>query len=670
MNESPPIKSKRGGFRPGAGRKSNAAKSKAERIRRQIEESIREIKEENGISDSSEGRASNSEASESVAKGAGLVERRTGENPDQSGGSGSGVSDGGLGAGDQLSGEGRDSVQHGSAPKDSGGVGVGETLHEEGGSGSPNLGGDRGQPGPESAGDPDPDATRAELRGITFDEQVKRLRDPVYFVRANCLRTLDRWQVKLLGDARTPGRTALRGANGIGKTVIIACLILFFLSTVRNCRVVIVSGVFRQLKMMVDHLQSLLKNFPGWRVLRGVHELHSPFPENKAIWFSTDSPGAAQGQHSVVEAVNLDEDSSAHGGVTELEKQYAEARAAGSALVLIRDECRDIPEEVKGATDTFGATWTFDFSCPGMSIGWFYEIFAQLGGIYRLHHVKAQDSSHIPAKQIEEMATIHGPKSARYKNSVEAEFSDVDIKNLITLEQVNKCLHNPPPWRHSGVVVAGVDFSAAKKGGDECVVGHRMGNKVYPLFIVPLADNEMEVVGRVLQHLRQIKARWVYGDAGNMGGTMLARLEEICAGDESITIIRENFGGNALDTSNFCYDRAAEMWLNMARKIEDCHIILPNDPRLVAQLVNRPTVPRSDGLIQLLSKTKMTKSPDRADTLALVLQGPAAPIASAVFDKGSKTFWSDFKNGRFEESDGNEKQHLGFTSGGKRLGRG
>lgn len=474
----------------------------------------------------------------------------------------------------------------------------------------------------------DSDATSEQLHseeGTIDPEHIAKLRDPVYFARATCLKFLDPWQIKLLGDARTPGRTALRGANGIGKTVIIAVLILFFLSTVKNCRVVVVSGVFRQLKMMVDHLQSLLKNFPGWRVLRGSHELHSPFAENKATWFATDNPGAAQGQHSVVDAVDLDNSAIDEDGEA-LQRELDDAKAAGSCLVLIRDECRDIQEGVKGATDTFGATWTFDFSNPGNAIGWFYDIFALLGNITRLHHVKAHDSSYITKAYIEEMAQIHKKTSARYLNAIEAEFTDYSVQNLISLDSVNRLIANPPLHRHNGVRHAGVDPSAAKKGGDEFIIAPILGNKVEELISITGYLSPLEAVGQAINQLRRIKAKKIRVDNGGMGQLVIPIFEEQLNGDESLQIKKEDFGGspvanNPMSKHGKCANRATELWVNLAEKIEKREIILPNDPVLVRQLVTREFETLGDGSIRLISKKTMKgkglPSPDRADAVAL-----------------------------------------------------
>lgn len=483
--------------------------------------------------------------------------------------------------------------------------------------------------GSTSASDSNPRPTQGST-GIT-DEQIAKLRDPNYFVRAFCLSKLDGWQSRLLDDAKAPGRSALKGANGIGKTVIIACLILYFLSTVKNCRVVVVSGVFRQLKMMVDHLQSLLVNFHGWKVLRGSHELHSPLPQNKAIWFATDSPGAAQGQHSTVTAVemkDLDQDDNPfdQGAL----KEFAQ-KDESSCLVLIRDECRDIPDEVKGATDTFGADWIFDFSNPGPEKGWFYEIFARLGNIYRLHTVTAFDSSYIKQTQIEEMKEIHGVDSPRYRNSILAEFSDASIRNMVKFASWERCASQPPPWQHSNRNIAGLDVSAARKGGDECVLYWRQGNRIHEPIIFTGYLSEVELCGAIIRKLKELSIKVLMVDNGGIGSPVIAIIESMLSGN-GIQIHRINFGAKP---KNDAYENlATELYANLENQLAERRWILPKDAITKAQAIGREFETLMSGKVRLIPKSKLSKSPDRSDALVMCNQEPPRVHAARTFEMG------------------------------------
>lgn len=459
---------------------------------------------------------------------------------------------------------------------------------------------------------------------------IEKLRDPVYFARAYCLKRIDEWQARFLAECKTPGLIALRGANGIGKTVIICVITLFFLSTVKNCRVVIVSGVFRQLKMFVEHLSSLLKNFPGWEIKRSAHELHSPFPENKAIWFSTDSPGAAQGQHSVVEAVDLDDwglnENDLNDKISAIGK---EAKESKSCLVLIRDECHIISRGVKENTDTYGADWTFDLSFPGVADGWFWEIFSKLSHIYRCHKVTAFDSSYVQREQIEKMLETHGENSPMYKSSVLAEFSDVGTVNVVTVDMWDSCAKSPPQWEkgHPSQKVAGLDLSAAKKGGDKCVLYPRDGNKIFEPIKYTNYASEMDLLARILVDIKILQIKVIFADKGGLGSPMISLLEKVIIDEgASVRIHRVDFGGKPVSTINphKCKNRATELMYLLAERITLKRLILPKDADTRQQVINRQIETMPDLSVRLQSKDELSKSPDELDALLLCL--PDAPM--------------------------------------------
>lgn len=544
-----------------------------------------------------------------------------------------------------------------------------QSLHPE----SSGATGATEQPATSGTGSSSHSNPNATSNGLSDQERrslIEKLRDPIYFTRAYCLKRIDEWQSRLLNECKTPGLIALRGANGIGKTVIICVITLFFLSTVKNCRVVIVSGVFRQLKMFVEHLQSLLKNFPGWVIKRSAHELHSPFPGNTAIWFATDSPGAAQGQHSVVEGVDLDDwgldEDQLKVKIGEVAKTAKESK---SCLVLIRDECHVITRGVKENTDTYGADWTFDLSFPGTADGWFWEIFSNLGHIYRCHKVTAYDSSYVKKEQIQKMLETHGKDSPMYKSSVEAEFSDIGTVNVVTVDMWESCVRNAPSWEkaHASEKVAGLDLSAAKKGGDKCVLYPRDGNRIMEPIKYTNYASEMDLLARILVDIKILGIKHIFADKGGLGSPMISLLQSVLVDDgTAVKIHRVDFGGKPVSSSNphKVKNRGTELMYLLAHKITMRQIILPKDIETRQQAINRQIEPMPDLSVRLQSKQEMAKSPDELDALLLCL-----PDAPANLDHTSKTSkW--FKEDNLKEQiNGNRNNGVGMI-GGKYLGRG
>jgi hypothetical protein len=254
------------------------------------------------------------------------------------------------------------------------------------------------------------------------------------------------------------------------------------------------------------------------------------------------------------------------------------------------------------------------------------------------------------------------------------EFSDVDVRNIIGLDQIQRCFASPPIWKHPGFVVGGIDLSAAKKGGDECICVARMGNKFSEPYILPPCSSEMEVVGLLIRWLKNNKVRFLFVDSGNAGSWVVSRLNEILEDDKSIEIHGVGFGEAPVDPRSACKNRGTELWQNLANKLEMKEYIFEwsNEAKskFIAQATSRALVPGSDGTHRLESKDKMRsrglKSPDLVDAVVLACIEPVNENKSAF---GNDLIdYSQFKKGDWNDSESTNR--INFTSSGIKLGRG
>jgi hypothetical protein len=196
---------------------------------------------------------------------------------------------------------------------------------------------------------------------------------------------------------------------------------------------------------------------------------------------------------------------------------------------------------------------------------------------------------------------------------LKAEFMDLGEERLVvSLGSYDNCVNNPPVPNGTDRT-AGIDFSA---GGDENVIAIREGNRILPLITWRERDT-MATVGRIIMELKKagVKPEQVFADAGGLGLPMCDALNEA-----GWTVNRVNFGGNARDSDAY-QNRGSEMWHRLARKIETCDIILPEDDILKSQLVTRRAQATSRGKLGLESKDAMRSrgvaSPDRADAVVM-----------------------------------------------------
>lgn len=450
-----------------------------------------------------------------------------------------------------------------------------------------------------------------EAKELKATPELMRLRDPAVFVGTLCMdHALVDWQKKFLRACRVvdergkikegfPRYVALAAVNGSGKTELLSGLIRYLLSTVPGCMVGLTSSVYRQLEMVRKYLDKGSEKFKeGWHCVDGL--LRAP-NGNEARWFCADNAGSVESFHAPF-------------------------------MVRILDEVKSISDDIIDATNRWHPSLSIFVSSKGNASGEFYRCFTVNRTKWERFEVDSSMCPWLSKDFLDGLIREKGENHPLVASMIRNEWSDVTSRSLISLSSINKCLDHPPIWLNDGVV-AGVDLSAARKDGDECVIMWREGNHVREPFIIRGAGSEMEVVGICIRQLKGIGAKHVFLDEGGMGGPMISRMQEILEGDHSIELHRINFGGKSKMLSA---NRGTEIWEEMARKIERREIAIPRDDRLIGQLTSREFEVKSDGKLKLVSKEVMRRrgldSPDRADSLALCLMEPEKVNAITLND--------------------------------------
>ncbi len=518
-----------------------------------------------------------------------------------------------------------------------------ESLHSEGS-------GDAGGSGRESDSRSIAASGERAGSGVPLQQQLKLLREPVTFCQTFCSsHKYVGWQRDFINDCRVvdengqihlsdwPRTVILAAVNGAGKTEIIADVVRYLLSTVPGCVIPITSPIYRQLEMLENYFKAQNHKFPGWSCVEG--KLTAP-NGNFARWFATDTPTSVESFH-------------------------------GEFLVRILEEAKAMDDIIWDQTNRWQPKLTIIVSSKGLMTGRLYDSITIHRDRNKVHEVDATMCPWIGTKWIEEQIAIHGRNSSLIKSMIFNEFSDVGVRNLISLEQINRCFASGQPWQHPGYRVAGIDLSAAKNGGDACVCIARQGNKLLEPYFLPPCNSEMEAVGLVVRWLKIEKIRFAHIDEGGIGGGMAARLQEIMLDDQSITLHRVNFGGKVFDERKRNKNRGTELWAELANRLELGSLLFDwsqeTKDKFIAQATSRQIEPvASDGMIRLQSKDKMRstgmKSPDLVDAVVLSLIEPIQEKPSAL---GLTHDWKDFKSG----FDSDRKQY-GMTASGKSLGRG
>jgi hypothetical protein len=402
------------------------------------------------------------------------------------------------------------------------------------------------------------------------------------------------WQRKVLRDLEPRDcRVALRAANGSGKTsTVISAILIWHALVYPRSIAVTTAGVFRQVESQLwPSLRNHIAKLGGaWEVTSGeIRYLHPNGNTSRIIGYSATDPGRAEGWHA--------EDHEYH------------------PLLMVVDEAKTVADPLFEAISRCQPTRLLIASSPGGTSGAFYRAFTKEANMWQKHAVTAFDCPHITQTQIDEVVQRYGEKHPLTRSMIYGEFVDIGLESLvINLTQLQNC-HNTPPRFRPGVRIAGVDFAA---GGDQNVICISDGNKILPMIAWREKDT-MAAVGRFIVEFKKagLEANNIYADASGMGMVMCDALAE-----SGWVVNRVNFGATAYDNNAYT-NRSAEMWYNMAKKIEDAEIILPEDEDLTAQLTCRRTITNSKGKLGVESKDSMRArgiaSPDRADALALCL---------------------------------------------------
>ncbi len=424
-------------------------------------------------------------------------------------------------------------------------------------------------------------------------------------------------------------RTAVKSANGVGKTYLAADLALWFLYCYQPSVVLTTAPTRRQVRHLL--WEEIRRRFRGAREsLPGelLQERLSVGPGWYALGLATDEPVRFQGFHAENLLILFDEAS----GIADEIWEAAEGIAVGknNRIVAIGN--------------------------PMTTSGRFYRIF-QSEPLWRRHTISALDHPNVTgrgapipgavtAEVVEERvlewceeippgeagadADLLVWRGRRYRPNnafrvrVLGEFPDSGEDTLIPLRWIEAAAAR---WREeyrSGAGLTGVRHAAAdvaRFGGDWTVIGLRIGSVVTRLEAIQGCDL-MEVAGRVARLAQEERPERIAIDGIGIGAGVADRLQELrIAGVEAV-----NVSLPACDRERFA-NRRAELYWGLRERFRTGDITIPPDEALCSQLAQIRYAYTSRGQIQMASKEAMRRrgggSPDRADMLALLFDGAA-----------------------------------------------
>lgn len=418
-------------------------------------------------------------------------------------------------------------------------------------------------------------------------------------------------------------RYAVASGHGVGKTALVAWIILWFMSTRPNPQIVVTANTVSQLTTKT------------WRELAKWHRL-----VRNAGWFAWSAQKFSLKAAPETWCANA----------VPWSKERAEAFAGTheTHVLLVFDEASAIEDVIwevaEGALTTTGAMW-FAFGNGTRNTGRFRECFRRFRHRWRVLTVDSRKAKKADQGQINQWVEDYGEDSDFVRVRVKGDFPRAASSQFIgedfveaararyrallrrKRERMGELADAGAPVRVSLVedapawapLIMSVDV--ARFGDDQSVIGLRRGN----LFMVHAkyrGKDTQELAALVAEAINSLGPDAVFVDAVGVGGGVVDGLKRLGYEVESVMGSMK-----PLDETKF-FNRRVEMWHSVREWLKDGGIIEDSD-----ELRDDLTGPEygfdSKSRWQLETKDDMKArglpSPDVGDCLAMSFFMPVAP---------------------------------------------
>lgn len=384
-------------------------------------------------------------------------------------------------------------------------------------------------------------------------------------------------------------REAVASGHGVGKTALVAWLVLWAMSTRPHLAGVVTANTANQLETKT------------WRELALWHKRAI-----NADWFEWTATKFCQKQHPDTWFV----------AAVPWSKERSEAFAGLHAeyVLVIFDEASAIDDVIwdvtEGAMTTRGAIWCA-FGNPTRNTGRFRECFGRFKHRWDTQQVDSRSSKVANRSQIDQWIADYGEDSDFVRVRVRGLFPRAASSQFINGEDVDTCRKYKSLGHETMPRIVGVDV--ARFGDDQTVITKRQGRKVWPQIKIRGQDT-MEVADKVAEIIREWGPHGTLVDGVGIGAGVVDRLKQM-----GHNVLDVNAGSKASDSTKYANKRA-EMWGRMKDAINQ-GMELPDDQELADDLVNLEYGFTATQQLALEKKADLKRrglaSPDCADSLAL-----------------------------------------------------
>lgn len=418
------------------------------------------------------------------------------------------------------------------------------------------------------------------------------------------------WQLEILGEIRdkfkTPDeaiREAVASGHGVGKSALVAWLILWAMTTHEDTRGVITANTDGQLKSKT------------WAELA---TWYNRFIAKDMFVYTATSLFSAQSGHERtwrVDAIPWSERNT---------EAFAGLHNHGKRILVIFDEASAIIDKIWEVTD--GAMTDSDteklwvaFGNPTRTSGRFFDCFHKHRNVWNTRQIDSRSVVISDKKEIDKWREMWGEDSDFFKVRVKGEFpsaSDAQFISTKIVEQAQQRIPNESVVRKAPVII-GVD--PAWTGSDSLEIVMRQGPLYRHLLTQGKNDDDARIAGIIARMQDQYKAAAVFIDQGY--GTGIYSMGKLLGREWTLVSFAEK------PDDVYYANKRAEMWASMKRWLQSDGVI-DDDQQLADDLTGPEAFMNHSGRLQLESKDDMKKrglaSPNKADALALTFAYPVS----------------------------------------------
>ena len=448
--------------------------------------------------------------------------------------------------------------------------------------------------------------------------------DPVLFVKEAFGVTPEVWQDEALNSIAKNDRVAIRSGHGVGKSAMLAWLILWWLLTRFEGKVICTANTSTQLSdVLWGELDKWYRRLPaGFRALLELKSERLELKERPKQAFAVartarkEQPEAFQGYHAPNMLFVVDEAS----GVDDI-----------------------IFEVGRGSMSTLGAKQILTGN-PTRTNGYFYNAFHSMKGFWRTMCVPCSKSTQCSQAYIEECKEEYGEDSNAFRVRVLGEFpvegDDVVIPLYLAEAAVGRdvaVIASEEVW--------GLDV--ARFGDDRTALAKRTSNHLVEPVKSWKSKDLMQVCGLIQNEYAEakIKPAMIFVDSIGIGAGVVDRLKET-----NLPVRGINVSESAAVGERFMRLRD-ELWWESREWFRKLECRIPDDGKLIAELTLPTYAYTSSGKIKVESKdeikkrtaktaSSMGKSPDLADAFCLTFASK-----SLVFRKAKPIDYKRFPLG-------------------------